>query len=203
MVIEQFTIPASAPHIVYVAAAGLIVVGVILLVVALLLRNRQKGLPLVFFENRVGYRINSKYDFLVIIGVLLMIIGGFLFVVAVLSSSSSSFVTVGDGYMIVKSGYFSGVNGGNKNVTCEEIAAAFVGQVGLGDFKLHKRSGLNFDDINMGMYTLGNGAKAYLATTNSTCLIVELKSGEYLIVGNQDTQAIANSFSQNVYKLTS
>jgi hypothetical protein len=51
------------------------------------------------------------------------------------------------------------------------------------------------------MYTLGNGATAYVASTNTTSLVVELKNGEYLIVGTSDTQALANSFAQNVHPL--
>ncbi|MCL2287903.1 MAG: hypothetical protein FWC33_01800 [Candidatus Bathyarchaeota archaeon] len=54
----------------------------------------------------------------------------------------------------------------------------------------------------MGLFTLGNGATAYVATTNSTCLIIQVTYGDYLIVGGQDTQALANSFSQNIYPVT-
>jgi hypothetical protein len=119
-------------------------------------------------------------------------------------------VTIGSGYINVESKDFVSTNvieeffslSGNKNVTSDEIATAFVGQVGSGDFKLHKNYGANFGDTNVGVYTLGNGASAYVATTSSTCLVIELKTGEYLIVGNQDTQTIANSFSQNVHQLT-
>jgi hypothetical protein len=124
--------------------------------------------------------------------------------------SSSSVVTIGSGYINVESVQFTHTNvigdlfsiSSNKNVTSDEIATVFVGQVGSGDFKLHKNYGTNFGDTNVGLYTLGNGASAHVATTNSTCLVIELKTGEYLIVGNQDTQTIANSFSQNVHQLT-
>ncbi|MDR2707729.1 MAG: hypothetical protein LBB87_03150 [Nitrososphaerota archaeon] len=149
--------------------------------------------------------MSTKYV-LAIFGVLLIFIGGLFY--AASHSAQSSVVTIGEGYINVESAQFvrsnMGIasNSGNKNVTYEEIATAFVGQVGSGDFKLHKNYGTNFGDTNVGIYTLGNGAKAHMATTNSTCLIIQLKNGEYLIVGNEDTQAIATSFSQNVYKLS-
>ncbi|MDR2720015.1 MAG: hypothetical protein LBC03_04340 [Nitrososphaerota archaeon] len=120
--------------------------------------------------------------------------------------SSSSVVTVGDGYINVESNTFTfmGILGisGNKNVTSEEIASAFVGRVGSGDFTLHRQLGLDSGDTNIGIFTLGNGATAYMASTNSTNLIVELKNGEYLIIGTQTTQDLVTCFSQNVYLLT-
>jgi len=90
---------------------------------------------------------------------------------------------------------------GNKNVTSSEVSTAFVGQVGSGDFTLDKQYGTNVGNINVGVYKLGNGATAYVASTNSTDLIIQLNSGQYLILGNSNTDALAASFSQNVYPL--
>jgi len=137
--------------------------------------------------------------------VVLLIAGG-LVVCALTSVTSPSVVTVGDGYINVESTSFNLVGGllgisSSKYVASEEIAAAFVGQVGQGDFTLHRQLGLDSGDTNVGIFALGNGATAYLATTNATCLIIELKNGEYLIIGTSDTQALANSFSQNVHPL--
>jgi hypothetical protein len=138
---------------------------------------------------------------LAIFGILLIIIGGILFGTSV-AISSPSIVTIGNGYINVETGFAGGVVSSNKNVTSEEIATAFVSQVGSDNFTLRKQGGTNFGDTNIGRYILENGASAYIVTTNSTSLIIELKDGTYLIVGNQDTQAIANSFSQNVHPLS-
>jgi hypothetical protein len=149
----------------------------------------------------------TKYV-LVIFGVLLIFISGFLYA-GLYSTQQPSVVTIGDGYINVESTTFVRSNMGimsisaNKKADASEIVDAFVAQVGSGDFKLHKEYGVNYGNTNVGLYTLGNGELAYVATTNSTCLIIELNSGEYIIVGNQDTQTLAHSFSQNVYKLTS
>jgi hypothetical protein len=203
-VIEQIEVQVLAPNAVKVMPAALIVIGVILLVAYLSLYNRFKDLPV--FGGKivgVGIGVNSKYG-LAILGISLILLGGFVY--GTISAPSLSVVTIGDGYINVKSNSFAPTLGmfgasDNKNVTSEEIATAFVGQVGSGDFKLHKQYGTNFGDTNIGVYTLGNGAKAYMATTNSTNLIIELKNDEYLIIGTPDTQTLANSFAQNVHPL--
>ena len=64
-----------------------------------------------------------------------------------------------------------------------------------------KQYGLNYGNTNIGVYKLGNGATAYIASTNSTSLIIQLKTGEYVIVGNSNTDALARSFSENVTNL--
>jgi hypothetical protein len=92
---------------------------------------------------------------------------------------------------------------GNKNVTSNEIASAFVGQIGSGDFTLTKQQGTDLGNTNVGVYKLGNGATAYVASTNSTDLIIQLNSGQYVILGTSNTNALAASFSQNVYQIKS
>ncbi|MDR2202894.1 MAG: hypothetical protein LBE76_01030 [Nitrososphaerota archaeon] len=192
MAIEQFTVQSSPPAIIDNLIVGLIVIGAVLLVINLLMYSRLKDSSSVDGERRGSL---GKYA-LAILGIGLILGGCFFYGVSGFMSSPAV-VTVGDGYISVETG-MAGVNS-NKNVTSEEIATAFVGQVGSGDFTLSKTSGTNFGDTNIGRYTLGNGATAYVASTNSTNLIIELKNGEYIIAGNQDTQAIANSFSQNVH----
>jgi hypothetical protein len=195
MVNEQFIVQPLYDSEVALVVVALLAIGVVLLLACLLVIRIKRGSS-----------YSDVYQVLTlcfgIVGIALVCVSGFLYYGT--HNSPSSMVTIGDGYINVESTYFVGVgvNGDNKNVTSEEIAAAFVGQVGSGDFKLRKQHGLNYGDVNVGRYTLGNGATAYIASTSSTNLIIHLKSGQYLIVGNQDTQAIANSFSQNVYKLT-
>ncbi|MCL2643484.1 MAG: hypothetical protein FWD52_08270 [Candidatus Bathyarchaeota archaeon] len=206
MIIDQFVVQPS------ISFVGAMIAGVILLVVGV-------TLVLVAVSNRltrlahIASRINSffsvykdtgnKYAW-IILGMVLIISGG-LIVCATASMSSSSVVTIGDGYINIESKAFtvSGLFGisDNKKVASEEIAIAFVGQVGSGAFTLHRQFGLDSGVTNIGVFTLGNGATAYIASTNSTNLIVELKTGEYLIVGTTDIQALADSFAQNVYPL--
>jgi hypothetical protein len=199
MAIEQFSVQSSMYGLSVLVGALIVVVGVVLLVSGLLLRNRFQDRS--FDNERETVGVKSKYK-LAIIGIALIICGGFALVTSY-GSSLPSVVTVGDGYINVECpdfGYYGA--DGNKNVTSEEIAVAFVGQVGSGDFALHKQHGLELGDTNIGIFTLGNGAKAYIVSTNSTNLIIELKNGEYLIVGTPDTQAVADSFTQNVHPLT-
>ncbi|MDR2719399.1 MAG: hypothetical protein LBC03_01160 [Nitrososphaerota archaeon] len=209
MAIEQFIVQPSSPNVMYILAVSLIVVGAILLVLNVLLWGRFKGRP-TFGGKMIGYGVgvNSKYG-LAILGVCL-IGGGGVVCGAISVSSSPSIVTVGDGYINVESNAFTHVGAifnikSSKNVTSEEITTAFISQVGSdnskGDFKLHKTYGYNFGDANIGLFALGNGATAYVVTTNSTSLIIELKNGEYIIVGSSDTQTIADSFSQNVHPI--
>ncbi len=114
-----------------------------------------------------------------------------------------STITVGSGYVDVKFTALSPIPfvGGEKNITSNEITSAYVGQIGSGNFTLQKLYGENYGDTNIGVYTLGNGATAYIASINSTDLIIQLKSGEYVIVGTSNTDALARSFSENVYEL--
>jgi hypothetical protein len=184
---------------------GIVLAGVILLALWLILNSRFKDRS-TFGRRLVGWGvgINSKYG-LALLGITLMV-GGSLFYSAVYTNTATSVVTIGSGYINVESkftfiGALLSINS-NKIVASDEIAVAFVGQIGSGDFKLSKQYGTNFDEVNVGVFTLGNDARAYVATTNSTSLMIELKNGEYLIVGNQNTQTLANSFSQNVHQLT-
>jgi hypothetical protein len=205
--IEQFNVQTSMPDGLYIIVGAFLVIGAILLATYALLYCQLKHRPV--FGGKivgVGIGLNSKYG-LAMLGITLIVMGGFVYGVGVADVVTPSIVTIGDGYINVESTNFVShplglpFSKGSKNVTSEEIATAFVGQVGSGDFTLHKNSGTNFGDTNSGRYTLGNGAIAYVATTNSTCLIIEIKTGEYLIVGNQATQTLATSFSQNVHDL--
>ena len=53
----------------------------------------------------------------------------------------------------------------------------------------------------MRFVTLGNGDTAYVVSNNSTDLLIQLNSGEYVILGTSNTNALATSFSQSVYPL--
>jgi hypothetical protein len=87
------------------------------------------------------------------------------------------------------------------NITADKITSAYVGQIGSGNLTLSKQHGTNYDDFNVGIFTLGNGAKAYVVSDNSTDLIIQLNSGEYVILGTPNTNTLATTFSQLVYPL--
>jgi hypothetical protein len=194
MAIEQFMVQAPCNVLVIVIVAGLIAAGSVL-----------AGLG--FFDKllrfvSIGYRLTSK-SVAIILGILLIAVA----VSVAFVYFAPSTITVGSGYVNVQ---FANVSpdlpnvpfvSGNKNVTSTEIVSAFVGQVGSGNFTLDKQYGSNFDNVNVGVFTLGNGAKAYVASNNSTNLIIQLNSGEYLILGTSNTDALAASFSKNVYPL--
>ena len=55
---------------------------------------------------------------------------------------------------------------------------------------------------SVGIFTLGNGATAYVVSNNSTDLIIQLNSGEYVVLGTSNINALATSFSNSVYSLS-
>jgi hypothetical protein len=144
-------------------------------------------------------------------GVLMAIITSVILIIASvfavwdLRPSADFGLSCGPGYIDVHSSSFSLIPFVNedKHITSSEIAAAFIGQIGSGNLTLNKQHGTSYGDINVGVFTLGNGATAYVASTNSTVLVIQLKNGEYLIVGTLNTDAFASIFSQNVYPLKS
>jgi hypothetical protein len=99
----------------------------------------------------------------------------------------------------VKSSSFTGA--GNINFPANSVASAYVGPIGSGNLTLSKQHGTNYDDFNVGIFTLGNGMIAYVVSNNSTDRIIQLNTGEYVILGTSNTNALALSFSQSVYPL--
>jgi hypothetical protein len=201
-VIDQFVVQPSVNVGALIASVALILIGVTLLLSSPSIRLIDE-FPVGWYPKRWTNRY--IYGF-VVAGTMLILFGS---VILCLNCNvpSPSMVTIYEGSIAGDSGYFfsnyGSTVGTNKIVWSDEIVAAFVGEVGQGDFKLHKEQGLDYGNTHVGLFTLGNGAKAYVTTTNATCLIIQINYGDYLIVGNQDTQAIANSFAQNVHPLTS
>lgn len=190
MSIQQFSVISPYSVLLTAIVVSMIVFGIILTVMGLLGRVKS-----------IGFTFNNKYTF-VIGGIVLVAVAiGLLFVYY-----EPSTITVGSGYMDV---HFSGYSpdlpipflSGDKNITSNEVANAFVDQIGSGDFTLDKQSGLNLGTVNVGSFKLGNGATAYIASNNSTDLIIQLTNGQYIILGNSNTETLAASFSQNVYQL--
>lgn len=192
MSIEQFTVQAPYSVFVTIVVVFLIAVGAVLIVSG--------------FSSRIVKALSSrslsggnKYVYLICGIVLIALSIGVFFIYY-----APSTVTVGSGYINTQFSTLSPIPfiGGDKNVTSSQISIAFVGQIGSGNFTLNKQYGTNNGDTNVGVFTLGNGATAYVASTNSTDLIIQLKSGQYVILGTSNNDALA-AFSQNVYPLKS
>jgi hypothetical protein len=182
MSVEQFTVQPSS-SIGTVALIILVVTGVALLILTLTTGRRAKTVRRTFIA-------------LLVIGIAVIGLGVGLFY----ATSTPSTITVGSGYVIIQSPSFNGA--GNLNVTSNQIASAYVGQIGSGNLTLSKQHGTNYDHFNVGIFTLGNGATAYVVSNNSTDLIIQLNSGEYVVLGTSNTNALATIFSNSVYPLS-
>jgi hypothetical protein len=179
--VENFTVqPPSGLGLIPLTI--LVVTGASLIILALITGRRAKT-------------VRATFALLIIIGLSVIGLGIWLY----FSTTTPSTITVGSGYISVTSPSFGGT--GNLNFTASDITSAFVGQIDSGNFTLSKQHGTNYDCFNVGVFTLGNGATAYVVSGNSTDLIIHLAKGDYLILGSSDTNALATSFSQSVYPL--
>ena len=181
MSVDQFTVqPSSSAGLIVLAA--LVGIGVALLVLAIV-------------TGRSAKTIRRTFLALMIIGIVIIAGGILLFY----DTNTPSTITVGSGYVSIRSPGFSGA--GNINITSSQIVSAYVGQIGSGNLTLSKQHGTNYDHFNVGIFTLGNGKTAYIVSNNSTDLIIQLDSGKYVILGTSDTSALVTRFSQSVYPL--
>ena len=112
-------------------------------------------------------------------------------------SGGPSTITIGNGYVYINSPSFSGA--GNMNITSSHIRNAYVGEIGVGNLTISKQHGTNTGNFNVGVFTLGSGATAYVVSDNSTSLVLQLYSGGYVILGTSDTGALVAAFSQSVH----
>ena len=143
-------------------------------------------------ENTAGIKKTAYIT--VGIGILSIVIGIVLFFVI----QSNYTVAVGKGYISV-----SGLVGGSINVSSSEISSAYVGNIINGNLTLALRTdGTSIGNLNAGLFQLSNGAKAYVASENSTDVIIKLNNGQYLIVGNGDTYSLAAIISKNVHSIS-
>lgn len=84
------------------------------------------------------------------------------------------------------------------------LRQAYVGQIDSGNLTLSKQTGTNAGNLNLGLFTFGNGHTAYVISDNPTDLIIQLNNnGNYVILGTSNTTSLAASFSQYVYQLKS
>jgi hypothetical protein len=178
---EQFTVhPSSILGL--IALIFLVITGIALLLLAFLTGRRAKT-------------IRRTFVALIIMGLAIIGLGVWMYY----ETNMPSTITVGSGYVSIHSSGFFGA--GDRNVTTDQIASAYIGQLGSGNLTLSKQHGTNYDDFNIGIFTLGNGQTAYVVSSNSTDLIIQMNSGEYVILGTTNTSALATYFSQSVYAI--
>ncbi len=136
-------------------------------------------------ENRYVYLIT---------GAIVIVIGAVIF----MGNALPSTITVGPNYVSYESSF---LGAGSMTIPSDQIANAYVGQLGQGELTMSRTFGTASGDVCIGLFTLGNGHTAHVLTNNNTSLIIELTNGEYVILGVSDIDALTESFSQNVYSL--
>lgn len=110
-------------------------------------------------------------------------------------SGAQNTITIGDHYIMINGQYI-----GNQNFTSNSIKYAFVENINSGNITLGNRNaGTSIGNYNEGLFTTSNGATAYVITNNQTVLVVITHSDIYLIMGNNNTEAMAHYFSKEVY----
>ena len=162
MSVEQFTVQSSSN-------IDIILIIAVVAVVAFIAIYRRRGQG----KTARGIAI-SVIPIVAIIAVAFLLTSSF---------GGASTITVGSGYVSVETPFLSGT--GNIKITSSEIVSAYVAQIGSGDLSLYKVSGTNIGNTNIGTYTLGNGKTAYVVSTNSTDLIIQLTTANMLYSGHK------------------
>jgi hypothetical protein len=166
MLVEQFLIQPPSDLLVNSAMIVVVALGVVLIAIGV-----SSKLSDAIRHVSIGFHSSNKYV-AIVSGILILVVGIGLF----FNVYAPSTVTVGSGYVDVKFSMLSPIPfvGGEKNITASEIATAYTGRIGVRAFTLDKQYGLNSGNTNIGVFKLGNGATAYIASTNSTSLIIQL-----------------------------
>ena len=192
MSIEQFTVQ---PTFVIVLPIVLAAVGIIILGTGLF--SKPLEAPKLYSFGRAGVPVGkgTRRAAFIIGGIILIGTGVGLYALGGIPST----ITVDSGYVYIQS---PPLGTGNINVTSSEITSAYVGQIGSGNLTLSTRQwGVGIGNLNLGVFTLGNGKTANVVSNNPTDLIIQLNNGKYVILSTSNTTALASSFSQNVYPL--
>jgi Bacterial PH domain len=172
----QVAAPGGLADVVYGVIAALLFAGT---VIALLSLRTGK-------EKRVR---------LLVVGVIILVAGGSVFVIS--NPTQHDSIRVGPGSVGVSTSFF------NVNVTSNQISRAYVVNFSTWNVSITSRTdGSAFGSFLSGFFTLSNGAKAEVLTTQDTNLVVVLDSGTYLILGPSDFQSFLNSFNQSVTQVS-
>ena len=163
VMVFQVAAPAGLADAVYGVVAALLITGA---VIALLSLRAGK-------EKRVK---------LLVVGVVVLVAGGGVFFVS--NPTHQDSIRVGLGSVQVSTSFF------NVNVTSNQISRAFVVNFSNWNVSITSRTdGSAFGSFHSGFFSLSNGAKAEVLTTEDTNLVVVLDSGTYLILGPSDFQS--------------
>lgn len=175
----------------HVALLGLI--GEVLLIVGVV----SMAIAVVYFFTRLR-NSGNRMAFLRIFAILSVFIvaGAPLFALADFGGTSDT-ITIGHGEVNVTASML-----GNSTYTASDISFAFVENVHTGNLTISSKNyGTKSGDLDVGKFTLSNGAGADVVTNNATSVVVLLNSGLYLILGCNNTALLAQDFSSNVYRL--
>ena len=176
MSVEQFTLQPSS-IIGTIALIILLVTGVSVLLLAITTGRRAKTIRRTFFV-------------LLVIGITVIGLGILLF----FSSNTPSTITVGNGYVNIQSPSFDGA--GNMNITANKIASAYVGQIGSGNLTLSNNMEPITATLTSGYLLLEMEKLRMLYPTILQIFVIQLTSGEYVILGTSNTNALSEGFAQ-------
>lgn len=173
MVVETFSVIPSATVGTYLIFIG----PIILLIVAIgtFLRSR------------------SRRQFLAMLVVVIALFAG-VYVFIHDRTNLPAEVTIGNGYIQISSS-----ETGTMNFTSAQISNAYVAQIGSGNLTLSKQRGLNNGVDRLGFFTTGNGSTAYVVSSVQKDLVIQLTSGNYVIVGNSNLTSMVSLFNEEVY----
>ncbi len=174
MTVGIFTIVASLSLTTYI----LIAIGPIILVGAAFMSIRRGA---------------SRKQFFAMIVTAIVILGGMM-VFFHYRTEAPATITVGNGYIQISS-----PETGTMNFSSSLISGDFVSQIGSGNLSLVRQHGFNNGTTRIGVFTLGNGATAYVVSSLPTDLIVKLTTGKYLIVGASNFTEMVTMFHNEVY----
>lgn len=189
MSVEQFVVQQTS-IILTIIPIALIALGAVLLAAGF----SKKLAHLLATYSLKARPTENRYVYL-IVGALVIGIGATIYV----TSSLPSTITVGPNYIGYQSSF---LGAGSMTIPTDQIANAYVGQLGQGDLRMSRTFGTSSGNVNIGLFALANGKTAHVVTNNPSSLVIELKNGEYVILGITDMNALTESFSQNVYHLS-
>ncbi len=182
MSVQQFVIQPPATLALLLLSA-LVITGAVIIIAA-------------FVTGRNAKTIRKTFFALLVLGLAIAGLGVFLY----FTLDTPVTITLGDGYVGIADSSLGGM--GNQNFTSSQITQAYVTQLGTGNISLsYRQHGTSYGNFKLGVFTLGNGHTAYVATNNQTVVAAELTNGNYLVLGTSNTQAFADSFSTLVYPL--
>lgn len=188
--VEQFVVQQTS-IVLTVIPIILIVLGVVMVGAGF----SKKLLHVLVTYSLKARPIENRYVYL-ILGIIIIGIGSTIYV----TSSLPSTITVGPNQVSYQSSF---LGAGSMTIASDQIADAYIGQLGQGDLRMSRTFGTSSGSLNIGLFALANGKTAHVVTNNPSSLVIELKNGEYVILGISDMDALTASFSRYVYPLSS